>query len=96
MSGVPLTKLKYLTVVLNSKLIDWYYKTLSVQLGSETVRMFSIYVSEIPVLKLQALEERELLRVYPPDTNSEKRVNNILYQSYSLTADEIEYIENNY
>ena len=30
-------------------LIDWYYRTLSVQLGSNAVRMFSIYVLEIPI-----------------------------------------------
>ena len=34
---------------LNSKLIDWYYRTLSVQLGEKAVRMFSIYVLEIPI-----------------------------------------------
>lgn len=39
--------LKYL----NSKLINWYYKTLSVQLGKEAVRMFSIYVLNIPIPK---------------------------------------------
>lgn len=34
---------------LNSKLVDWYYRTLSVQLGSSAVRMFSIYVLNIPI-----------------------------------------------
>ena len=34
---------------LNSKLIDWYYRTLSVQLGEKAVRMFSIYVLNIPI-----------------------------------------------
>ena len=41
--------LDYLLDVLNSKLIDWYYRTLSVQLGEKAVRMFSIYVLKIPV-----------------------------------------------
>ena len=36
---------------LNSKLIDWYYRTLSVQLGEKAVRMFSIYVLNIPIPK---------------------------------------------
>ncbi len=36
---------------LNSKLIDWYYRTLSVQLGENAVRMFSIYVLNIPIPK---------------------------------------------
>lgn len=43
--------LEYLLNFLNSNLIDWYYKTLSVQLGSSAVRMFSIYVLNIPIPK---------------------------------------------
>ena len=43
--------LEYLLSFLNSNLIDWYYKTLSVQLGTAAVRMFSIYVLNIPIPK---------------------------------------------
>ena len=43
--------LEYLLNFLNSNLIDWYYKTLSVQLGTAAVRMFSIYVLNIPIPK---------------------------------------------
>lgn len=41
--------LEHLSIYLNSPLIDWYYRTLSVQLGEKAVRMFSIYVLEIPI-----------------------------------------------
>ena len=41
--------LRHLQIYLNSPLIDWYYRTLSVQLGEKAVRMFSIYVLEIPI-----------------------------------------------
>ena len=41
--------LEHLRRYLNSPLIDWYYRTLSVQLGEKAVRMFSIYVLEIPI-----------------------------------------------
>ena len=41
--------LRHLQTYLNSPLIDWYYRTLSVQLGEKAVRMFSIYVLEIPI-----------------------------------------------
>jgi len=41
--------LDYLLKFLNSNLIDWYYKTLSVQLGEKAVRMFTIYVLNIPI-----------------------------------------------
>ena len=43
--------LHYLLRILNSELIDWYYRTISVQLGEKAVRMFSIYVLRIPVPK---------------------------------------------
>ncbi|MDR0565868.1 MAG: class I SAM-dependent DNA methyltransferase, partial [Prevotellaceae bacterium] len=43
--------LEYLLKYLNSSLINWYYKTLSVQLGETAVRMFSIYVLNIPIPK---------------------------------------------
>jgi len=41
--------LEYLIKVLNSSLIDWYYRTLSVQLGEKAVRMFSLYVLKLPI-----------------------------------------------
>lgn len=44
-------ELEYIQTFLNSKLIDWYYRTLSVQLGEKAVRMFSIYVLNIPIPK---------------------------------------------
>ncbi len=44
-----LEELEHLQKYLNSPLIDWYYRTLSVQLGDSAVRMFSIYVLNIPI-----------------------------------------------
>ena len=41
--------LQYLYEYLNSPIVDWYYRTISVQLGEKAVRMFSIYVLEIPI-----------------------------------------------
>jgi hypothetical protein len=41
--------LNRLLKALNAKIIDWYYRTLSVQLGEKAVRMFSIYVLNIPI-----------------------------------------------
>lgn len=46
---------------LNSKLMDWYYRTLSVQLGEKAVWMFSIYVLNIPIPK--SLQE-EIYKTY--------------------------------
>ena len=51
---------------LNSKLVEWYYRTLSVQLGEKAVRMFSIYVLDIyteynlSAEEIKYIENREL------------------------------------
>ena len=65
----------HLIEYLNSKLIDWYYRTLSVQLGENAVRMFSIYVLKIPIPRI---------------------IRGTIYQTYGLTHDEQNYIENIY
>ena len=65
-------KLLVIQRFLNSKLINWYYRTLSVQLGEHVVRMFSIYVLQIPI---------------PTQSN------NNVYESYGLSSDEIDFIE---
>ena len=67
------TILPVLQVYLNSKLIDWYYRTLSVQLGEKAVRMFSIYVLNIPIPKILGRN---------------------VYDSYQLSKEEEEYIDN--
>ena len=53
--------LEHLYRYLNHHLIDWYYKTLSVQLGTNAVRMFSIYVLEIPI---PPIGENDIYKVY--------------------------------
>ncbi len=42
---------KYLLAVLNSKLINYYYKTISAQLGKTGIRAFTIYIEQIPIPK---------------------------------------------
>lgn len=43
---------KYLLTILNSNLINYYYKTISAQLGSTGLRSFTIYIENIPVPKI--------------------------------------------
>ena len=69
--------LSYLLVVLNSNVIDWYYRTISVQLGEKAVRMFSIYVLKIPV----------------PHNIVELKNEDAVYQLYSLSEDEISFLK---
>ena len=75
----PTEALPYLVAFLNSKLIDWYYRTLSVQLGTQAVRLFSIYVEKLPI---------------PKNTNDFRVPKNDIdiYEAYQLTSEEIKYL----
>ena len=55
--------LKYFLRVLNSSVMDWYYRTLSVQLGEKAVRMFSIYVLNIPIPPISDEPIEEILKL---------------------------------
>lgn len=61
---------------LNSKLIDWYYRTLSVQLGEKAVRMFTIYVERIPIPKPKKLFQ-DIFRSYDLNPNEIDFINNL-------------------
>ncbi len=91
-------ELKYLIGFLNSSLIDWYYKTLSVQLGEKAVRLFSIYVEKIPIVKychengiIQLVDY--ILSDIDNSQEIEVKLNKLIYRLYDLTNEEIEFIE---
>lgn len=75
--------LRYLLVYLNSNLIDWYYRTLSVQLGTKAVRMFSIYMEKLPI---------PLLEVGKDNPHNETEI----LESYGLNEGEIKYLLKRY
>lgn len=54
--------LLHIAQFLNHKLYDWYYRTLSVQLGSSAVRMYSIYVLNLPMPK--ELKENNIYKTF--------------------------------
>jgi type II restriction/modification system DNA methylase subunit YeeA len=94
---------KYLLAVLNSNLIDWYYRTLSVQLGEKAVRMFTIYVENIPIPQLSKVEQKPFISLVQKiltkkekgeDTTAlETEIDKLVYQLYDLTEEEIRVIE---
>ena len=87
--------LKYFLAILNSRIINWYYKTLSVQLGSNAVRMFSIYVKKIPIPQINMRERMEisdLVNKELSNKNMDDIIDNKIYQLFHLSDYEIEYI----
>ncbi|MCL6102662.1 MAG: hypothetical protein M1292_09250 [Bacteroidetes bacterium] len=92
--------MNYLLSCLNSKVINWFYKTLSVQLGEKAVRMFSIYMKNIPIpIPTLSLEKKigELvdLRICKENDHSflENEIDKNMYQLFTLTPEEIDFIE---
>ena len=91
----------YFLAILNSKLINWYYKTLPVQLGENAVRMFTIYVNKIPIPKINSQKEKEIsilvdefLKSFNPEIDS--KLDTLIFDLYNLTKEEIEYIKINF
>jgi len=72
--------LEYLLCYLNSDIIDWYYRTLSVQLGANAVRMFSIYIEQLPIPPITDVEH------FPNDKE--------ILARYGLTPEETMFITN--
>ncbi len=96
-------KLLYLLGCLNAKITDWYYRTLSVQLGEKAVRMFSIYVERLPIPILPKEKEQEIVSLVIKLLNTSERIDDsnhisaqidkIIYGAFNLNDEEIELIE---
>jgi hypothetical protein len=78
--------LNRLLKTLNSPIIDWYYRTLSVQLGEKAVRMFSIYVLNIPIPQ----KDIEIL----DGITSDDAINTALSHIFGFTDEEYLFIQN--
>ena len=94
----PKQHIFFLLAVLNSKVIDWYYKNLSVQLGENTVRMFTIYVNQIPVPKAESSIEiklTNLVKKYLENKNAsiDEEIDKTIYELYQLNSEEIEFLQ---
>ena len=89
--------------ILNSSLIDWYYKQISVKLGVSTVRMFRIYMEQLPIPKISTTNHQPFINLVDEilkakkdgkdTTTLEAKINELVYQLYNLIADEIKIIE---
>ena len=100
---IATTYTKYFAAILNAKIIDWYYRTLSVQLGEKAVRMFSIYVENLPIPEISENEQEPFIKLVDiilakkengENTDAEeKQIDMMVYNLYGLSEEEIEIIE---
>ena len=94
---------KYFISLLNTNVIDWYYKRISAQLGKKAVRLFSIYVQNLPIPKIPKSEQKffETLvnkliakKEAGKDTAAEEqKIDIMVYKLYDLTYDEVKIVE---
>ncbi len=55
------TNNEFLLSVLNSALINYYYKTISAQLGETGIRSFTIYIENIPIPKISLSDQQPFI-----------------------------------
>nr|WP_287326558.1 TaqI-like C-terminal specificity domain-containing protein [Okeania sp. SIO1F9] len=95
------SNLLYLTALLNSQLIDFYYRLISTQLGQGAVRLFTQFVEQIPIIVPQKDKEQLLTSIATniiqlkeenpkaDTTQLEQEIDVLVYQLYGLTYEEV-------
>lgn len=99
---IPSTN-KYLLGLLNSRVVEYYYKSLSSQIRGGYLRFFSIYVEQIPIptpTPEQRARIEELVNQLieqgpdvPGAAEWQQEIDQIVYQIYGLTVEEIALVE---
>lgn len=55
--------LKALLAILNSKLVAWFYKKISSQLGAKVIRHFSIFIEQISIPNFSEIEKKTFIEL---------------------------------
>ncbi|MEA1984342.1 MAG: TaqI-like C-terminal specificity domain-containing protein [Euryarchaeota archaeon] len=94
---------KYAISLLNSNLINWYFKGISAQLSEKAVRHFNIYVEKIPIPKIDSEKQKPFVMLTDAiiakkergedTTTEENQIDQLVYKLYDLTPEEIKIIE---
>lgn len=99
------SNLYYLIAMLNSNLYNFYYQFISSQLGASAVRLFTQFVEKIPIKKISQKEEKPFIDIVKeilekkkenPEADTEKlerKIDEMVYRLYGLTAEEIAIVE---
>ena len=98
-------KLKFLLAILNSKVSEWYFHLIGTTTGMGTNRWKKYKIELLPIKEPSEIQEHELeilvneiLSIkkhnHVADTTTlEKKIDQLVYQLYDLTEEEIEIIE---
>ena len=83
----------YMLSILNSKLADWYIRQLGVTRNGGYFEYKPMFVEKLPIPK----NSLEGLNAYPvqPTKEQEREIDQLVYQLYGLTDEEIAIVEGN-
>ncbi len=92
--------LKYLCALLNSRLMHWHLRQIAPTSGMGTLRWKRVYVERLPLPKPSKEEQQpfvqlvdRILNAATPDTDAEQEIDQLVYNLYGLTDDEIAAVE---
>lgn len=91
--------LNFLVAILNSKVIEWYFRNTSTQLGGRALRMFTQFLELLPIPQITEAEQKPLealakkiitAKEQGKDTTAlEEEVDLRVYKLYGLTFEEV-------
>lgn len=97
---------KYLLAMLNSKVVDWYIRSLGVTRNGGYFEYKPMFVELAPIPHVEEnIQEKiaglvdEIHKLKSKNTNTvliENEINQIIYKIYSLSNEEIAYLEQNF
>jgi len=95
----------YVNSVLNSKLINWYYSTITSQLSDKAIRHFSVFIEQIPLIICDEQKQKPFIDLVDkiliaknqnPQANTkqlEDQIDIMVYKLYNLPYEEIKIID---
>ena len=97
---------KYCNAILNSKIVKWFFPLITSDLGDKGQRFFKIFVENLPIPpitpsnhnKIEQIEElvEKILKMKKIDADTaalEQDIDQLVYELYELTEDEIAIVE---
>ncbi len=95
------SNLKYVIGILSSRLIDYVFRFSFQKLGGKGIEMAKIYMDTLPLPlpstnpEIAKQIEKLVQQRLRGDISAEQHIDNLVYQLYGLSNEEIEYIEGN-
>jgi len=68
---------KFLLAILNSKLMNFYYKKISSQLGKEALRGFTVFISQLPIPKVSQNKQQTFIFLVDKIMENTKDIENL-------------------